>query len=236
MPILQFLSENRINGNTLNNYEITFLNDHLKGLELEYKIGEISRVMKYQGLKKPANEQTFKNDQGQMMTIADYFKKVKNFTLKYPGLPTIHVGSSVKAQYVPMELCSIKDLQATNKKCSPKVVAAMIKQSATSTLVRKQKIVDLLKQVEYNNANYKQYGLDVNKNNFEKVEARVLQPPMICYANGNVNPSNGAWKNDGKRFKEVNQTAVKWAIINFDRNLNMPGIQMFINTVIFLFD
>lgn len=168
-----------------------------------------------------------------MITIADFFKKEKNYTLKYPGLPTIHVGSSVKAQYVPLELCSIKDMQATNKKCSPNVVAKMIRFSATSTMKRKEKIMDLLKQIDYNNPTYKQFGIDVNKANFEKVEARILQPPTIIYANGNVMPGNGSWKNDGKKFKEVprEQAGVKWSIINFDKYINFNAVQSFKTTV-----
>lgn len=46
MPLLQFLSLNGPVPNALNDFQSKFLNDHLKGLELEYKIGEIARIMK----------------------------------------------------------------------------------------------------------------------------------------------------------------------------------------------
>lgn len=135
--------------------------------------------------------------------------------MKYPELPLLHVGSIVRNIYLPLEFCEIPAGQATNKKCPPKCVAKMIKFSATSSDVRKKKIVELLNKINYSSPEIQGFGLNVGKD-FQKVEARVLRPPDIKYLRGMVKPNSGVWDGSRSSFLETQNAPIKWGLVNCD--------------------
>ena len=195
----------------------TKLNEYLKMLSIGYKGAtgnDPTKTFGYNSLKEPSNRQTFVDQSGAKMTVEQYFR-TKNVTLRFPGLPCIHVGSKIRNVYLPVELCHIPAGQATNKKVTPNCVAQMIKYSATSTDDRKKKIYDLLSRINYDvpNGEVKGFGINVDKN-FQGVDGRVLDPPTIRYKDGNVVPSKGVW--NGKKFLTTQPQPIKWAIINCD--------------------
>lgn len=103
--------------------------------------------------------------------------------------------------------------QIVNKKCTEKQTSAIIKIAATDTNERKRKIDDLLKHIQHNSSStIKGFGLRVDMN-FAKVPVRQLSAPSIQYANGKVDPRNGSWRSDRKKFLEPG-TATAWAILN----------------------
>ena len=55
------------------------------------------------GLKGPANKETFECD-GAQITVQRYFESKYNITLKYPHLPCVWVGNPEKKNLVPMEV------------------------------------------------------------------------------------------------------------------------------------
>ena len=195
------------------------LNEYLKMLSIGYK-GASGKdpimIFGYNGLKEPSNRQTFVDKRGIRMTVEQYFLS-KGVTLRFPGLPCIHVGSKIRHVYLPVELCHIP---ATNKKVTPNSVAKMIK---SSTDDRKQKIEDLLKRINYDDPNgeFKGFGINVDKN-FQCVDGRVLEPPQIRYKDGNVLPSKGVW--NGKKFLTTQAQPIKWAIINCDERTNFQTV------------
>lgn len=202
------------------------LHEYLKMLSISYrsKPTEAAKTFGYNGLVASAAKATFVDADGTKMTVQDYFEKKKKIRLQFPNLPCLHVGSKVRNIYLPLEFCSIPAGQATNKKCTPACVARMIKYSATSTDERKQKIQNLLNNINYARADgeVKGFGIDVDKN-FQKVEGRVIDPPKIKYATGMVQPRAGVW-NSQHSFIETQNEQIKWAIINCDDRTNYKAI------------
>ncbi len=47
-------------------------------------------------------------DKNRRMSVEQYLAEAYNVRLRYPGLPTLHVGNPSKTIYYPLELCSIK--------------------------------------------------------------------------------------------------------------------------------
>lgn len=98
--------------------------------------------------------------------------------------------------------------------------SAMIKHAATSTTVRKDKIQKALREADHNsNPTVREFGFSV-ANEFEKLDARVLPPPTLGYANERqARVSRGVWR--GERFfggKEIN----RWTIAVADRRGPRP--------------
>lgn len=90
--------------------------------------------------------------------------------------------------------------------------SAMIKKSATSTDIRKQKIMNSLNTVKYNNDPcIREFGFSVN-DQFEQLDARVLSPPNLLYADAaEIRPSRGVWRADRNKFL-AGATIRKWTV------------------------
>lgn len=57
-----------------------------------------------------AQNEYFKAENGEQKSILQYFKET-NRTIRYPKLPCVKLGNTIKNIVVPMELCSIPDTQ-----------------------------------------------------------------------------------------------------------------------------
>lgn len=171
------------------------------------------------------NNATFTDDNGQHMTVAQYFQHKRGRILKYPNLPYLWVGSKIRKVYLPLELCEIPAGQATNKKCTPTCTANIIKFSATSTDVRKQKIRDLLRRIDYQtNPVISGFGIEVNTN-FQTIDGRVINPPQIKYKNSLVTPAKGVWR-EGK-FLDASRDPIRFCIINCDDRTQSAALMDF---------
>lgn len=227
IPILNVLASFDRNGQipaSLADRTQAQLHEYLKMLTIGYRPPQAPvKTYGYNGLVASAAKATFVDADGKKMTVQQYFENVKGIRLRYPNLPCLHVGSKVRNIYMPLEFCEIPAGQATNKKCSPNCVAAMIKYSATSTDERKRKIQNLLNKINYARADgeIKGFGIDVDKN-FQNVEGRVIDPPKIKYIDGMVCPRAGVW--NGKKFLETQKEQIKWGIINCDERTSVQSL------------
>lgn len=90
------------------------LTSHLKGLMISYCLPgrEISRrCYKFLSLSADSKKFQFKNDEdGLNYNLVDYFRK-RGVTIKFPHLPTLKLGNSVRNITVPMEFCSVAEYQ-----------------------------------------------------------------------------------------------------------------------------
>lgn len=68
-----------------------------------YKVNEVS--------KEAASYLSFKIDTGEKLTVQSYFAS-RGYKLRYPHLNCVVAGSSVRPNYLPIELCSIEPGQA----------------------------------------------------------------------------------------------------------------------------
>lgn len=205
------------------------LHEFLKGMEVEYTgPNGVSKIFKYNGIKGPANQQKFKLENGTETTVDQYFRS-QNKQLRYPSLPVIHVGSTIRNIMLPIELCSIMPGQALNKKHPDQCTQHIIKRSATDTATRKRKIMDLFNQIGYNNApTIKEFGVGVGTS-FEQVEGRIIDPPDLLYRNNRtVKPQRGVWRADNCNFivpsTEVTRQQLKWTILNLDGRTRADAI------------
>ncbi|RZC31785.1 Piwi, PAZ, and/or DUF1785 domain containing protein [Asbolus verrucosus] len=193
------------------------LEKFLKTLKVKYEITNQSgskRIYRVNGLGEAPSRAQFKLEDGSQTTVENYFLNVKRCRLKYPHLPTLWVGARDRDSKIllPLEFCSVMESQTINRKMNENQTSAMIKKSATSTTVRKSKIMDSLQKARYNNDPcIREFGFSVN-NQFERLEARILTPPSLLYAgNTTVTPSKGVWRVDRGRFL-IGATIKKWTI------------------------
>ncbi|EDW99877.2 uncharacterized protein Dyak_GE23151 [Drosophila yakuba] len=197
-----------------------FLEPFLRGINVVYtppqSFASAPRVYKVNGLSSgPASSETFESD-GKKVTIAAYFQS-RNYNLKFPQLHCLHVGPPTKHILLPIELCTIEEGQALNRKDGATQVANMIKFAATSTNVRKNKIMNLLKFFEHNlDPTISRFGIRI-ANDFIMVSTRTLNPPQVEYqGNKYCGVRNGSWRMDNMKFLEPKPKAHKWAILYFD--------------------
>lgn len=95
----------------------------------------------------------------------------------------------------------------------------MIREAATSTDIRKDKILRILNQIKYNEADsVKGFGLRVD-NEFAEIPARILDPPILAYAgNRTVRPARGEWRAENMEFI-VPQKNINWGVLMLDNRV-----------------
>lgn len=226
-------SMNRGSTDSISGWALNELQSFLKGMDVVYKNPSgVAKRMRCNGLRDPANQQMFRLDDGTRLSVADYFAKRLNYRLRYPNLPVLHVGSSVRSVYVPPELCEIPGGQALNKNHPEECTREIIRYAATNTQTRKQKIISLASQIQYNKCStLKEFGVEVG-NEFEKVPARIIDAPPIEYArNEKIAPRSGVWRAEGKNFlipsTELNKKPLRWRILNLDSYTNEATVRKF---------
>jgi eukaryotic translation initiation factor 2C len=149
------------------------------------------------------------------MNVLDYFRRDKNINLRYPQLPCLWVGSlqAAKKIRVPCEFCTVLPGQSVNRKLSGSQTSNMIKYCANSSDVRKQTISDYIHTARYNDdVVVKEFDIHIN-NEFERLDARILDTPIIQYKGGeSVQVRNAQWRQT--RFFEAAQRINRWTIIS----------------------
>nr|WJM99327.1 AGO2 protein 2097 [Hypothenemus hampei] len=209
---------------SLGEYEKEKLSKFLKTLRIIYEIpGQPASKKSYRvnGLGVAASQSSFIHE-GKNITVVEYFARIKNFRLRYPNLPTVWVGNLQRKDKIllPLELCTIVADQAIPRKMTENQTAKMIRYSATSTDIRKNKIMNGLQTANYNqNSTVSQeFGFSVG-NQFQKLDARVLDPPSLKYSRRSVPVSRGVWRGDS--FLAA-ATIEKWTIVSVCRYRPRP--------------
>ncbi|XP_037047779.1 protein argonaute-2 isoform X2 [Bradysia coprophila] len=206
------------------------LQSHLNGLMIRYAMpGNEASARNYKFLGLSANSRThkFKSDQDKKeYTIEQYFR-TRNVTIKYPLLPTLKLGNAIKNITVPMEFCSVAGNQAVNKKCTENQTRNMIKVAATSTDVRKDKIMEMLQRIAHNQSpTLKEFGIEVG-NGFTNVPARILPAPTLEYKdNRTIVPAKGQWRIDGLQFLTP-MSMTRYAVLVMDRYVQDNSVRSF---------
>jgi eukaryotic translation initiation factor 2C len=211
-----------------------FLN-YIRGLKIDYVLPDkptSKRTYGVHGITKSAAAQFFELDDKKSISVAEYYAREKKIRLSYPHLPCLHVGSvnRLKPIYVPVELCSVTSGQVTKRKMKKTQLLNTLREIRTTTDVRKQKIRESLKLAAFDQDScMKEFGFSVN-DQFEKVEARVLQAPTLQYnlqvdERNVVKPEKGAW--NPLIFVSSNKLS-HWMILNLNRFINEDELRMFI--------
>nr|XP_050850291.1 protein argonaute-2-like [Vespula vulgaris] len=196
----------------------------LVGLKVHYVIPNIpssKRTQVVRGFAECPRINVFSRDDGTSSTIENYFRKEKNYIIRYPTLPCLWIGPETKKIYVPPELCTIAPGQTIRRKMDEIQTSKMIKLAATSSDRRKEKIMEGFRALKINDhpTMKKEFNLSV-KSEFERVPARVLDAPKLNYNNNDiVSVMKGVWR--AKKFLNPSTLLDKqWTILNLvDRRI-----------------
>ncbi|XP_028395180.1 protein argonaute-2-like [Dendronephthya gigantea] len=173
------------------------------------------RKQKASGLSvKSAREETF-DCEGQKMTVMNYFKSKYGINLRYSDLPCVKIGQ--KGSLIPMELCVVAKGQKKQGRLTGRQTQQMIRHTAIPAPDRMQKIMDLIRKLNYESDPYsRDFGIRII-NEMVTIQGRVLEPPTLMYGPGNRParelPRDGAWKMTKKMLdpKELRE----WAVISY---------------------
>lgn len=238
-PVIDLIKEllvedryDRVDDVLRNGLRDTFtLESFLKGLKVKYEIpGQPTTARNYKVIKVigSAERTTFTMDDKKQMNVAQYYATQKNYRLRYPCLPCLHVGNPDRTVYIPVELCVICPGQVTNRKLNEIQTTQMIRSSATSTSVRKNKILEAISKVKLTQSDtLTQFGVKVSTD-FTKVEARILDSPNLKYSKSDVKVISGVWR-PGLFYNSKN--LVRWAVMNLCQRTRNEKIMEFARMV-----
>jgi len=124
------------------------------------------------------------NHEGTLMSVEEYFLTTYNYKLKYPLLPCIHLGSTEKTFFIPVELCEMKTQPIPQcKKLTDDETAHMIRKTAVTPKERKERIENSLRNISntFKDDEYaKEFGLSV-EGIMSQIQARVYDSPQLAY-------------------------------------------------------
>ncbi|RZB39276.1 Glyco hydro 56, Piwi, PAZ and/or DUF1785 domain containing protein [Asbolus verrucosus] len=200
----------------LKRWQIESLSKYLEGLKIVYQIPNhpgSKKIYRVNDLQQPPSQATFTHND-QSITVENYFRTKWHYNLKYPRLPTLWVGNKNSRILLPLECCALQEGQPIDgSKMTDNQTAQMIRHAATSTTERKRKIQNIIEKAGYNrNPCINEFGFSIS-DKFQKVDARILQPPALQYSGGTVAPAKGTWK--GRRFI-IGAQVQKWTIVGVD--------------------
>lgn len=206
------------------------LTEFLSGLRVTYKPPDcfkcISKEYKFIKVMDSSSRQLFRIDNGNEQSVQQYFNS-KGYKLLRPEYPCIHIGTTKKNIFIPIELIEIPPGQAIMRKDNENQVRQMIRHAATSTDIRKQKIMDLIKQFNYYvHPTVEKFNISVDRS-FITVDARLLAPPTIEYAQGKniIITQPGEWNNKGVGFYGCDKVKThQWAIINISQKREIDSM------------
>ncbi|CAK9297677.1 unnamed protein product [Gordionus sp. m RMFG-2023] len=229
LSMIDFINDffkSRQNLTSLNNFQRIQLQKELKNLKVRVNHqGSIKRTYVIRDVTKvPATQLSFtmeKDGKKENITVANYFVKQYRQQLKFPNLPCLRVGSLEKQIYLPMEVCTLKEGQKKNNKLSDNMVANMIKYTAVPAPERQQKIMNMIKEANFNaDPIMKAFGISVDDRLLE-MDGRVIEPPSICYVGrtsntATIKPQKGVWDmRSGEKFVK-GATINNWALMCFE--------------------
>jgi hypothetical protein len=189
---------------------INKLEDLLKNCRI--KTTHLGHSKKLKGFGPPANHPdcAFKQDDGSMITVADYYEQqcrvnpvyaahLPKGKLRYPMLSLVQVGSKKKAIYIPAELVSVVPGQARQRTAPLEITSQLIKYAALQPNDRFQ----ALSSESARNGLFHELQVDVNTTAFGfggisstpmKVQGFILPPAKLQYGNRVIEPElTGSW-------------------------------------------
>jgi eukaryotic translation initiation factor 2C len=233
-PLINFIT-NELNCNInseLDQRAYSALSSYVKGLKIDFMVPNqpnTKRSYKVVGLLDNATRFRFEMEDPargkQTLNVVQYFRITRNYVIKYPNLPCLHVGNVNKKTAIPIELCIVQKGQLRLKKLSEVQTAAMVKNAARPPAERRQTIENCIRDIKYNKDPVLiDFGIEV-KEQFASIPARILDQPSLAYAqNRETKPRAGVWRPD--RFSKAVHIN-KWIVLNLDQRTNIASIKNF---------
>lgn len=130
----------------------------------------------------------FKLRDGGQTSVAEYFRRVLNSSLRFPDLPCVEVGSGA---LVPIELCMVPEGQIMRKQVPPEKTKDVLEFATKKPAERLRSIKNGLSVLSYGQSEYvRQFGMHVDADVAPlSVNARVLPAPTLKYGPGSKHAS-----------------------------------------------
>ncbi|XP_019192368.1 PREDICTED: protein argonaute PNH1-like [Ipomoea nil] len=228
LPVVEFVAQvlgRDISSRPLSDADRVKVKKALRGVKVEVTHrGNIRRKYRISGLtSQPTRELIFPVDEEKnMKSVIEYFQEMYGYTIQYPHLPCLQVGSQRKVNYLPMEACKIVEGQRYTKRLDEKQITSLLKSSCQRPREQELDILQVVKQNGYKEDPVaKEFGINID-DKLASVEARVLPAPWLKYHDSGkekeCRPQQGQWNMINK--KVINGSTVNhWACINFSRNV-----------------
>jgi eukaryotic translation initiation factor 2C len=134
---------------------------------------------------RPANEHKFVKDQGEQITVADYFDDKWKIRLRHPQLPVVELynpADKSKSHHLPMELVTVDEWQRSLKPLTTDQRARVTKKTVVRPGERYGMIRRVADERQFNKDSYlEKFGINVDVNEMLLVPARILPSPEIKY-------------------------------------------------------
>ncbi|KAI7738583.1 hypothetical protein M8C21_034011 [Ambrosia artemisiifolia] len=218
-PFLNELSVNKSRSLTFEEKEQVLT--ALKNVKVMVRHRESIQNYKVYGLtEKITEELCFKDRDGEVYKVVEYFKEQYGYEIMYKGLPCLET-SRRKACYLPMEVCVVCEGQRFVGKLSDEQTVKMIKLGCQKPRERKQ-IIDGVMAAPFGPSSGHQAGefnLRVLKE-MTKLNGRILRPPRLKLGDGgevtDLIPSrhDRQWNFSGSHVFEGSRIG-RWAVISF---------------------
>lgn len=193
----------------------------------KYKVIDVTRLS--------AREQTFRLKDGQMCSVAKYFRDTyPDSPITHPDLPCLNVGSKERDIYLPIDVCNILEGQRCVKKLTDIQTSNMIRQTAKPAWQREKTINETVKSARFSrDAVANEFGIRVDPKMVE-IQSHVLQPPKLKYSSGPaVTPdgSKGSWEMRGKKFYRGIEVC-NWAVVVCDSRCRRDEYEKFVESLV----
>ncbi|GJE88333.1 protein argonaute [Phanerochaete sordida] len=163
---------------------------------------QVSRLTR-KGAKDEFFELTLENGSKRNISVAEYFQRVCNRTLRYPDVLCAEVGNGAK---IPLELCEVPPGQIMRKQVPSDKTKDVVEFSTKRPIQRFDSIQAGLGVLAYGQSEYvRQFGLNIHTDEGPlAINSRILPAPTLQYGTGskqiNVIPRDGKWNMIDKKF------------------------------------
>ncbi|OBZ76133.1 Protein argonaute-2 [Grifola frondosa] len=160
--------------------------------------------------------------EGQQITVAEYFRTVRNCTLRFPQILCVAV-CWLWRRANPMEVCEIPPGQIMRKQLPPEKTKDVLDFSTKRPQDRLTSIHNALGAFQYGQSEYvRQSGMNVDTaSGMLSLQARVLDPPTLQYGRASrqqtIKPRDGAWNMIDKKFYSTN-VVERWVVVIYERH------------------
>ncbi|KAF2860662.1 Piwi-domain-containing protein [Piedraia hortae CBS 480.64] len=166
----------------------------------------------------------------ELLSVAEYFRRHHNITLKHPDLPVLNCGTRQDPQYLPMELCSIVPGQVYLRLLGGDQTSEMLRFAARSPNLNAMSIVGTsanpgigvqlfnLRDASGNMQDQpiKKWGFGVDACALVTVPGRILDSPQVAYRNRREFPRGGSWNCNKQTFYKGGRFGT-WQVLVLNR-------------------
>ncbi|KAJ2301968.1 hypothetical protein IWW55_003654 [Coemansia sp. RSA 2706] len=173
--------------------------------------------------------------QAEPITVAEYYARRYNITLRYAFLPGL-VGR--RNAIFPIELCEIADNQRFRGKLDERQTADMVRFACQRPSDNRSRIGDVLQQLDLGASPVvRAFGMALGTR-LAEVETRVLPAPTVNYGRASrdaaLTPASGAWNMRDKCVSTPGAPLEHWAVLVLARQADVQQhrVQAFVSMLV----